>query len=93
MTKVNREQTATDAKRFLHDGGDPLAPIRGARFGLPSASSRAGFRSSDPFTPPFLTFHNFLFYVSKNFPNIVPIMKLVKDIVTTRLRDIDPTKA
>ncbi|MEQ8532432.1 MAG: hypothetical protein RIB86_11300 [Imperialibacter sp.] len=57
------------------------------------ASSRAGFRSSDPFTPPFLTFHNFLFYVSKNFPNIVPIMKLVKDIVTTRLRDIDPTKA
>lgn len=57
------------------------------------ASSRTGFRSSDPFTPPFLTFHNFLFYVSKNFPNIVPIMKLVKDIVTTRLRDIDPTKA
>jgi len=44
-------------------------------------------------TPSLPTFINFLFHLSKKLPNIVPIMKLVKDIVTTRLRDIDPTKA
>jgi hypothetical protein len=60
---------------------------------LPSPDSRLPSPVFCLSTPSLPTFINFLFHLSKNFPNIVPIMKLVKDIVTTRLRDIDPTKA